>query len=374
MNYRSIGIVGLGMIGSSLARAVAAHHPSATLLGDDSDPDSQAFCLAESIVQGRIDRPVDLLFLAVPPQAMLHVLAQYETRLTPNSVVSDVASVKRGVFEGMAQRYPSPAWTFISSHPIAGSEHAGPRAGKADLFHGRKLYLTPYGSVSDDAVRNLGTFWESLGAHVEPAMDWHTHDALFAAISHLPHLLAFAAASALGKHETKVEPAKWARLWLRIAHSAPALWADIFWQNREFLTALTDECRILLGNARREEARDIRQRMIPSRLQTGTDENVPPIPLLGLAQCLAAAMLQTIRRFGNARRISLDDSGGAGLADITSVMLLPETLPTPTMMAALAEEISFAVSLLKKDMPESLLHWCREARNHADSLTNAENH
>jgi len=177
----------------------------------------------------------DLVILCVPVGAMGAAAKEIAPYLKEGAIVSDVGSVKTEVIEAV---YPHLGDRFIPAHPIAGTEHSGPRAGFAELFDGRWLLLTPLENSSKQAVAALRKFWEEMGSDVDE-MDPQHHDLVLAVTSHAPHLIAFTmvgVADDLGRvtsSEVVNYSAAGFRDFTRIAASDPTMWRDIFLNNRD---------------------------------------------------------------------------------------------------------------------------------------------
>ena len=174
----------------------------------------------------------ELVLLAVPVKAFAEVLAKIRPHLSSSAIVTDAGSVKSPLLKIMS----TPEYvgmSFVGGHPIAGSENFGPRAAQEKLFSGKRFILTPSEKTEQDVVERVRGLWESLGAAVSE-MDAETHDKMFASVSHLPHLLAYASIQAIANSETPdVLGHSGAGLkdFSRIASSSPEMWADIFLEN-----------------------------------------------------------------------------------------------------------------------------------------------
>lgn len=240
-SYRTIAIVGLGLIGSSIARAARESLPQLRVTGFDSDPAvrerARALDLAE-IADSAAEAVADaeLVILCVPVGAMAEAAAGLAGALLPDAVVSDVGSAKAAV--AAAIRAALPEARIIPAHPVAGTENSGPDAGFAALFSGRWCILTPDESADPDDVARLDAFWTALGAKVQ-VMDAAHHDLVLAVTSHLPHLIAYTIVGTASDLEkvTESEVIKYSaggfRDFTRIAASNPTMWRDIFLANRD---------------------------------------------------------------------------------------------------------------------------------------------
>lgn len=245
MIFDRIAIIGVGLIGSSIAHSARAYGAAASIALYDADANvrrrvhdlslGDVFDDATSAVAG-----ADLVVFATPVGAMGAAMRDAAPGLKPGSIVTDVGSVKSAVVNAVIPHLPAHAF-FIPGHPIAGTEHSGPDAGFAGLFKGRWHVLTPLADQRADygeAVAKLEAFWRALGADVE-RMDAERHDVVLAVTSHLPHLIAFNIVAMAEDLETVTESevvkysASGFRDFTRIAASDPTMWRDVFLNNRE---------------------------------------------------------------------------------------------------------------------------------------------
>jgi len=241
-----VAIVGLGLIGSSIARAIKDRLPGVMVTGHDASADvcDQARTLglcdhiadtADAAVAG-----ADLVILAVPVGRMADAAAAIAPGLKAEAIISDVGSSKTSVAEALAKALPDHA--VIPAHPVAGTENSGPAAGFASLFDGRWCIVTPGADAPADAVAALTTFWEALGARVD-VMDAAHHDLVLAVTSHLPHLIAYTIVGTASELEevTESEVIKYSaggfRDFTRIAASDPVMWRDVFLANKDAVLA-----------------------------------------------------------------------------------------------------------------------------------------
>lgn len=292
--FSRVSIIGLGLIGSSVARAVKANMPEVRVTGFDADPEVRdrardlGFCDDVADTAGTAVIDAGLVILCVPVGAMGSVAEQMAADLPADAIVSDVGSCKQSVAEALAAALPQA--TIIPAHPVAGTEKSGPDAGFATLFKGRWCILTPTADAPEAAVEALSGFWQHLGADVE-LMDARHHDLVLAVTSHLPHLIAYTivgTADDLGE-VTQSEVIKYSaggfRDFTRIAASDPVMWRDVFLNNKEAvlemlqrfsedLTALQRAIRYGKGHeleALFARTRDIRRSIV----EQGQDDDAP---------------------------------------------------------------------------------------------------
>ncbi|OAN58082.1 prephenate/arogenate dehydrogenase family protein [Sphingomonas sp. TDK1] len=240
--FARVTIMGLGLIGSSIARGIRQHMPSVRVTGYDADPAVRQTAVAIDLCDDVADSAgtavidADLVILCVPVGAMGIVAAEFATDLPAEAIVSDVGSSKESVIE--AVRTALPKATFIPAHPVAGTENSGPTAGFASLFHHRWCIITPPEGSDPLAVERVREFWRRLGAMVETMEPGH-HDRVLAVTSHLPHLIAYTIVGTASDLEevTQSEVIKYSaggfRDFTRIAASDPTMWRDVFLSNRE---------------------------------------------------------------------------------------------------------------------------------------------
>jgi len=257
VTIRRLAIVGLGLIGSSIARAVAHHLPEVVVAGWDADSGVRATAVAiglcpvpETLAQAVAE--ADLVMLCVPVGAMERVAADLAPDLPAAAIVSDVGGSKESVLAGLRTHLPHAL--IVPGHPVAGTENSGPEAGFATLFHGRWCILTPEPDTPEPAVDAVTTFWQALGARVERMTPAH-HDRVLAVTSHVPHLIAYAIVGTASDLEqvTQGEVIKYSaggfRDFTRIAASDPTMWRDVFLNNRaavlEILQRLQEDVTML---------------------------------------------------------------------------------------------------------------------------------
>lgn len=241
--FARVALIGLGLIGSSVARAVRQLGLADELVATDASPQVRARAaeigLADRIADDNAAavKDADLVIACVPVGACAAVAQSIAPHLKPGAIVSDVGSVKAAVLRAMAPELP-PHTHFIPAHPVAGTEDSGPDAGFAELFINRWCILTPPAGADAAAVERLAEFWRRLGANVEVMTAEH-HDLVLAVTSHLPHLIAYTIVGTADELEdvTRSEVLKFSaggfRDFTRIAASDPTMWRDVFLNNKE---------------------------------------------------------------------------------------------------------------------------------------------
>ncbi len=259
MRFERAAIVGVGLIGGSLALAARA----AGLIGEAVGLGRSAANLRVGLERGCIDRatqdpaglgPVDLVVLAVPVRRTAAVAATLLPHLPAPAVFTDVGSVKALVVEEMEAVLPA-AHAFVGAHPIAGGEQTGAAAARADLFRGARCVLTPTARTDASALARVRALWEGVGARVE-VMSAAAHDAALAWTSHLPHVVAYALAQGLaraGGDLSALAGPSW-RDATRVAASSVELWRDIFLANADAVGGAVDGFAAELERLRRAVA------------------------------------------------------------------------------------------------------------------------
>jgi len=246
MALERVAIIGLGLIGSSIARAIKERLPQVAVTGHDASAEVRGIAGSLGLCDRIADDPAaavadaGLVILAVPVGGMADAAAALAPGLSAHAIISDVGSSKAGVAAALAKALPDHA--VIPAHPVAGTENSGPAAGFASLFDGRWCILTPGADAPADAVATVAEFWEALGAKVD-VMDAAHHDMVLAVTSHLPHLIAYTIVGTASELEevTESEVIKYSaggfRDFTRIAASDPVMWRDVFLANKDAVLA-----------------------------------------------------------------------------------------------------------------------------------------
>jgi cyclohexadieny/prephenate dehydrogenase len=241
--FRRLALIGVGLIGSSIARVVRREGIAAEIVGADISASARSDLAELGICERVVADPAqavqdaDLVMICTPLGTYAEVGQAIAPHLAPGAILSDVGSVKQAVMRDLAPVVPDHVH-FIPGHPIAGTEHSGPKAGFAELFEGRWCILTPPPGTDEAAVERLAELWRRAGSTVELMEPGH-HDQVLAITSHLPHLIAYTiVGTAFGLEEsTRREVIKFSasgfRDFTRIAASDPIMWRDIFLNNRE---------------------------------------------------------------------------------------------------------------------------------------------
>ena len=241
--FDRLAIVGVGLIGSSIAWAARRSGLVGTVVAYDSSPEVldrvRALGMADVVADSAAEavRDADHVILCVPVGTIGEVAAAVAPSLTPGAIVSDVGSVKSSVVDAVSPHLPEGVF-FVPAHPVAGTEFSGPDAGFAEMFDNRWCILTPCPRSSDEAVERVRQLWLSFGAKVD-TMTPHHHDLVLAITSHVPHLIAYNIVGTAAHLEevTDSEVIKFSaggfRDFTRIASSDPTMWRDVFLNNRD---------------------------------------------------------------------------------------------------------------------------------------------
>ena len=241
--FERVALIGVGLIGSSLARVLRRNGLARHIAGCVRSEASRAICLELGLADSMHDGPgaaaegADLVVLCTPLGTYEDLARKMAPHLKPGAILTDVGSVKQAVIRDLGPHVPEGVH-LVPGHPIAGTEHSGPEAGFAELFEGRWCILTPPPGTNQGAVDKLAELWRRCGSTVD-IMDAQHHDAVLAITSHLPHLIAYTIVGTASDIEqgTLAEVAKFSaggfRDFTRIAGSNPIMWRDIFLNNRD---------------------------------------------------------------------------------------------------------------------------------------------
>ena len=253
--YNRIALIGLGLIAGSIAHASRRAGLVGEIVGTARSAETRDVAREIGLVDRVTDtaagavQDADLVILCVPVGAMGAVMAEIAPHLKHGAVVTDVGSVKRAVFEAVMPHLPEGV-SFIGGHPMAGTEHSGPRSGFAELFDNRWCLIVPPEDAAPEAVQRLIGFWEGLGSKCAQ-MEMDHHDLVCAVVSHTPHLIAYTMVGVaddlarVTESEVVNFSAAGFRDFTRIAASDPTMWRDVFLTNKdatlEILGRFTEE-------------------------------------------------------------------------------------------------------------------------------------
>jgi cyclohexadieny/prephenate dehydrogenase len=277
--FDRVALIGIGLIGSSLARVLRRDSPETAIVACARRAETLATVRRLEIADETTDDPAaavagaDLVVVATPLSAYAEVGRRFAPALSQGAIVTDVGSVKEAVIRELAPLIPEGVH-FVPGHPVAGTEHSGPEAGFAELFHDRWCILTPPPGTAPEAVAKVTRLWESAGMRVTTMAADH-HDKVLAVTSHLPHLIAYTivgTATDLAddlRSEVIAFSAGGFRDFTRIAASDPVMWRDIFLANREavleILQRFSEDLTALQRAIRRGEADQLEARFTQTR-------------------------------------------------------------------------------------------------------------
>lgn len=244
MFFNRVAVIGVGLIGGSFALALKA----AKCCGHVAGAGRGAANMKLALERGAIDSiavdaaaavsDADLVLLSTPVAQFEKILLSISPKLKPACIITDAGSTKRNVVAAARAGLGRKIAQFVPAHPIAGAEHSGAAAANAELFRGRRLVLTPLEENRKQDIETIDKLWTAVGARVS-RMTPEEHDDVFAAVSHLPHLLAFALVSELSARADAAKLFGYAaggfRDFTRIAASDPEMWRDICVANRDRL-------------------------------------------------------------------------------------------------------------------------------------------
>ena len=242
-SFDRVALIGIGLIGSSLARALRRDSPSTSIVACARRSETLATVRRLELADETTDDPAeaaagaDLVVIATPLSAYAEIGQRIGPALKLGAILTDVGSVKQAVIRDLQPHVP-PGVHFVPGHPVAGTEHSGPESGFAELFRGRWCILIPLPETAAPAVAWVARMWERIGMRVVTMSADH-HDKVLAVTSHLPHLIAYTIVGTATDLEDSLKSeviefsASGFRDFTRIAASDPVMWRDIFLNNRE---------------------------------------------------------------------------------------------------------------------------------------------
>lgn len=258
-----LAIVGVGLLGGSLAKAARAHAIAREIVGIGRDEGRMRPAVTDGTLDGATTdlaaglRGADRVVLAATVLANEQLLPALWQAAAAGAIVTDVGSTKRGIVAAAERLVPGRRDVlFVGSHPMAGSEKAGYAVSRADLFQGATVVVTPGESSTPAAVKSVSELWSAVGARVV-TLEPEAHDRAVAAISHLPHMVAWALVDAVARFEPDAfdVAARGFKDTTRIAASDPDVWREILLANRDAVTASVAAFRVALDDLERLVAR-----------------------------------------------------------------------------------------------------------------------
>ncbi|MBP6900872.1 MAG: prephenate dehydrogenase/arogenate dehydrogenase family protein [Burkholderiaceae bacterium] len=240
--FNQLGVIGCGLMGGSFALALKRAGLVKRVIGYSKSPSTTDLAKRMGVIDVAAESALlavsgsDIVLVAVPVAAMEVTFRSVANLIGPEVLLMDVGSTKRDVVDTARRVLKDRVRSFVPAHPIAGSEQSGVQAADATLYNGRQVILTPLAQTLPEHVQRATAAWQAIGGQVQ-SMTPENHDAAFAAVSHLPHLLAFAYFSAIAHQPAGPEFLQLAgpgfRDFTRIAASDPTVWRDILMANRE---------------------------------------------------------------------------------------------------------------------------------------------
>ena len=329
LQSKSVLIVGLGLIGGSVARGLRRRDLCRKIYacGRDERPLQEA--QNDGVIDGwatdirKLAPQADIILICVPTLTVRNVFEELKDAVSASTVITDAASVKGSVVDDFRAVFGDDCGQFVPAHPIAGSEQSGYQASTADLFKARKVILTPLVNTDPQALQVVTQLWQELGAVVSQ-MGVETHDAVLAATSHLPHLLAYSLVNTLAHQQQTDDIFRYAAGgfagFTRIASSDPVMWRDIFLANGPATVAILDAYLQELGHMREaivsgngellrgsfQTAKEARHNFVSRHFSTGngTEGHTPEVQVVPLQQ--------------TAPVLTIDGPGGSGKGTISA--------------------------------------------------------
>ena len=249
--FNKVCIIGCGLIGSSIARAIRKNHLSSKIVSSNRSDSVNKKVIELKIVDDsssdtkKMAEGSDLIIIAAPLSSYEDIISKIKNSLKSGTILTDVGSVKGHVINLIEKDVPANV-SWISSHPIAGTEESGPEAGFSELFKNRWCILTPSKKAQEKDIKLLETFWKKIGSKVD-IMEAKQHDYILSITSHMPHLIAYNIVNTSLNIQDEKESvivkysAGGLRDFTRIAASNPIMWRDIFIQNKKNTSKMIDK-------------------------------------------------------------------------------------------------------------------------------------
>jgi prephenate dehydrogenase len=357
----TIALIGCGQIGGSLALALKSSDATLRILGYDTALENAVLLQEKGGLDGIASsltdaiKMADIIVLATPLRSYEPILKEAAPHIAAHTVITDVGSVKTTLIQLRALLPASVA--IVPAHPIAGSEQAGARVARADLYQDKLCVLTPEIAEESDHTRIIQHLWEAAGATVR-FMPADIHDQLYAYVSHLPHLIAFIAARQFYKLNVRIhEHPPLLAQFLRISRSTPRMWADIFIENRDALLQSIAMFTAVLSHI----ATELEQ---GNSAAANEDYSIPAtarIAVRVLPHLLASSLISTVSLYEQQSGIIARNFSAGGLRDIAA-----PAAESPEEMAEYISQHSACVARLVRETL-ALFVPLQEAIAHADA-------
>ena len=249
--FNKVCIIGCGLIGSSIARAIRKNHLSSKIVSSNRSDSVNKKVIELKIVDDsssdtkKMAEGSDLIIIATPLSSYEDIISKIKNSLKSGTILTDVGSVKENIISLIEKDVPANV-SWISSHPIAGTEESGPEAGFSELFKNRWCILTPSKKAQEKDIKLLEAFWKKIGSKVD-IMEAKQHDYILSITSHMPHLIAYNVVNTSLNIQDEKESvivkysAGGLRDFTRIAASNPIMWRDIFIQNKKNTSKMIDK-------------------------------------------------------------------------------------------------------------------------------------
>ena len=249
--FNKVCIIGCGLIGSSIARAIRKNHLSSKIVSSNRSDSVNKKVIELKIVDDsssdtkKMAEGSDLIIIATPLSSYEDIISKIKNSLKSGTILTDVGSVKENIINLIEKNVPANV-SWISSHPIAGTEESGPEAGFSELFKNRWCILTPSKKAQEKDIKLLEAFWKKIGSKVD-IMEAKQHDYILSITSHMPHLIAYNIVNTSLNIQDEKESvivkysAGGLRDFTRIAASNPIMWRDIFIQNKKNISKMIDK-------------------------------------------------------------------------------------------------------------------------------------
>ena len=249
--FNKVCIIGCGLIGSSIARAIRKNHLSSKIVSSNRSDSVNKKVIELKVVDDsssdtkKMAEGSDLIIIATPLSSYEDIISKIKNSLKSGTILTDVGSVKENIINLIEKDVPANV-SWISSHPIAGTEESGPEAGFSELFKNRWCILTPSKKAQEKDIKLLETFWKKIGSKVD-IMEAKQHDYILSITSHMPHLIAYNIVNTSLNIQDEKESvivkysAGGLRDFTRIAASNPIMWRDIFIQNKKNTSKMIDK-------------------------------------------------------------------------------------------------------------------------------------
>lgn len=315
--FSTVAIIGLGLIGSSIARAVCQQKMADTVIGVDANEISLAFARKQGFIDKSVTDPslatqlADLIIIATPTGALARVCEAIKHHIKPGAIVMDTGSVKRLPLAIMQEILPTHA-LIIPAHPIAGSEQSGVSAGKAELFEKKRLIITPDSPIDEASFKRITEFWQGLGARVE-AMPADMHDRIYGYVSHLPQLLAFAAGGIANPSAHELENSAVLSQFMRLYDSDTVLWSNILHLNSDIILPALDRYIGVIEHIIKELGNAPADALITDAKGDTAKSRHSLFPRI-IASCLITTVMEAEKNAG----LSFARYAGSGFADFTA--------------------------------------------------------